>query len=104
MRRSLCNDLMRMLFSAKQEELSWALPSLACSCTRPCHNLTQAFHANAESGMLEMMTALLGTPNDRIWPALAALPSAAVLQLPYQPYNYLKKARAEKQCFRPGLI
>lgn len=43
--------------------------------------------------MLDMMCALLGTPSERIWPALPTLPHFSTVQLPYQPYNHLKKVR-----------
>jgi hypothetical protein len=43
--------------------------------------------------MLDMICSLLGTPNDRIWPGLPSMPHAATVQLPYQPYNFLKKVR-----------
>lgn len=51
--------------------------------------------------MLEMMCALLGTPNDRIWPGLLTMPHYGLLQLPFQPYNYLKKVREGVQA-APG--
>ena len=44
--------------------------------------------------MVEMMSALLGAPNERIWPGLGALPHAAKyrsLRHAQQPYNYLRK-------------
>lgn len=43
--------------------------------------------------MLDLMAGLLGSPNERIWPGMAALPHADKFQLPAQPYNYLRKAR-----------
>lgn len=44
--------------------------------------------------MLELMSRLLGAPNERIWPGLAAMPHASRFSLPPQPYNYLRKASA----------
>jgi hypothetical protein len=41
--------------------------------------------------MLDLMSGLLGAPNDRIWPGLRALPHAERYRLPPQPYNYLRK-------------
>jgi hypothetical protein len=43
--------------------------------------------------MLDLMSGLLGAPNDRIWPGLRALPHAERYRLPPQPYNYLRKVR-----------
>lgn len=44
--------------------------------------------------MLELMSRLLGAPNERIWPGLSAMPHAARFSLPPQPYNYLRKVGA----------
>ncbi len=44
--------------------------------------------------MLELMSRLLGAPNERIWPGLAAMQHASRFSLPPQPYNYLRKASA----------
>lgn len=41
--------------------------------------------------MLELYSRLLGTPSERIWPGLAALPGGSALRLTPQPYNYLRQ-------------
>jgi hypothetical protein len=41
--------------------------------------------------MLELMSGLLGAPNERIWPGMRGLPHAEKYRLPPQPFNYLRK-------------
>ena len=67
------------------------LPTSCCGCCLPVD-------AGTEAAMVEMMSALLGAPNERIWPGLAALPHAAKyrsLRHAQQPYNYLRKVRGQ---------
>ncbi|KAI7842421.1 hypothetical protein COHA_004060 [Chlorella ohadii] len=49
------------------------------------------FPGRTEAAMLELMSRLLGAPNERIWPGLAAMPHASRFSLPPQPYNYLRQ-------------
>ena len=44
--------------------------------------------------MLDLMTMLLGAPNERIWPGMARLPHADKVHLRQQPYSRLKQVRA----------
>ena len=48
----------------------------------------------AEASMLELMSGLLGAPNERIWPGMKGLPNADKYRLPPQPFNYLRKVGA----------
>jgi cyclin-dependent kinase 10 len=41
--------------------------------------------------MLELMSGLLGAPNERIWPGMRGLRHADKYRLPPQPFNYLRK-------------
>ncbi|KAG2500660.1 hypothetical protein HYH03_001426 [Edaphochlamys debaryana] len=49
------------------------------------------FPAGSEAEALSMMARLLGTPSERIWPGLSALPNASKFAFPDQPYNHLKR-------------
>ena len=44
-----------------------------------------------EVGQLELIVHLLGSPTEAIWPGLPALPLAAKITLPQQPYSNLKE-------------
>lgn len=48
------------------------------------------FPGRTEAGMLDLIARLLGSPSERIWPGLAALPGGGSLR-PTQPYNYLRQ-------------
>lgn len=49
------------------------------------------FPAKSELETLQLMTNLLGAPNERIWPGFLKLPNAAKTKFPDQPYNYVEK-------------
>ncbi|EFN52944.1 hypothetical protein CHLNCDRAFT_32311, partial [Chlorella variabilis] len=49
------------------------------------------FPGRTEAAMLDLMSSLLGAPNERIWPGVGRLPHLDRFRLPPQPYNYLRK-------------
>ncbi|GFR47517.1 hypothetical protein Agub_g9139, partial [Astrephomene gubernaculifera] len=49
------------------------------------------FPATSEGECLNMMAALLGAPNERIWPGMSSLPNASKFVFPEQPYNFLRR-------------
>ncbi|KAK9830148.1 hypothetical protein WJX72_009988 [[Myrmecia] bisecta] len=49
------------------------------------------FPAKTEMQLLQMITALIGAPNERIWPGYSSLPLTSKMTLPDQPYNLLER-------------
>ena len=48
------------------------------------------FPGSTEIEQVQMICALLGTPNEHIWPGWDSLPVAKSFKLPEQPYNFLE--------------